>query len=790
MTVKLHEMKGATQLLICLLLLGGCPTDDDQPPGDDDTSGDDDDTADDDTTDDDDLDDDDLDENLGYACEVSFPALAVPPVVQRSFFALPTSNGYVSATYAIDLHGVPVTFADGTSGTHDPHHRLITFTDHVMRQPDPATETRDLLYDLYLGIRHDGAGTWLGEVAEQDAAYVPGTGIIRLVQTVEGQEIETFLFAPFHGETYALVVLGHVTNTSAAAAAVDLYGLFNFHAGGEGHADGEAVAALDDSSILETRGSDRLLYRSIETPAHFGAAPSTEPDHNPWARLTSGADLTDEVHSGDDVAAGFQWTLSGGTLAAGADDWAGLVIGLNGAGEGEAELAARVDTFVAGRSPQELLTEEVAFWDAYHAVETLPAGLSGDEEAVYRQSTAVLKMGQVREPGSGYGQILASLPPGGWNISWPRDAAYAIVALAHTGHLDEARDALQFMVDGDAGYYGSYPGLDDYLISACRYYGDGTEESDDAWCPDNTPAGPNVELDDFGLFLWAYGEYLSASADTDFEGQTLAAVLAGVADPLVELIEPDTNLLVPDSSIWERHIEDCFPNGRKRFSYSNIHAVNGLRIAGALSGDTSYEDAADRLRGGLLNLDQGPVFEESFDGQACPVLASAPEEVCEYCGPYDGSVIDAINLGVFRADSALARGTLLALQTHLAMGNGSPGFLRNDDGTGTTSTSPWYDDQEWVVIDLRVASAMALMGDELGDATLTANARTLVAWITAQARANADLIGELLSDGAYTTEDEADYTNPGGDDGYELQGSVPMCGFGPGAYVLALEAIH
>jgi len=788
MTVKIQPTIGATILLAGLLVWAGCPTGDGDPPADDDTH--DDDTSDDDTGDDDSSDDDDLDDDLGYACDVGFPALAAAPDPQRSFFALPTSNGYVSATYAIDLYGVPVTFADGTSGTHDPHHRLITFTDHVMRQPDPATHTRDLLYDLYLGIRHDGAGTWLGEVAEQEAAYVPGTGIIRLVQTVEDQEIETYLFAPFHGETYALVVLGHVTNTGGAAADVDLYGLFNFHTGGEGNADGEAVAALDGSSILETRGSDRLLYRSIEAPAHHSAAPATDPDHNPWALLTAGADLTDELHPGDDVAAGFQWAMAGGTLAPGGDDWAGVVIGLNGAGEGEAELADRVDGFVGGRSPQQLLADEIAFWDTYHAAETPPPGLSADEEAVYRQSTAVLKMGQVREPGPGYGQILASLPPGGWNISWPRDAAYAIVAQAHAGHLEEARDALQFMIDGDAGYYGSYLGLDDYLISACRYYGDGTEESDDAWCPDNTPAGPNVELDDFGLFLWAYGEYLDASGDQAFEDQTLGAVLAGVADPLVELIEPDTDLLVPDSSIWERHIEDCFPNGRKRFSYSSIHAVNGLRIAGELSGDTSYDDAAARLRGGLLNLADGPVFEESFGGEACPVLASAPEEVCEYCGPYDGSVIDAINLGVFRADSSLARGTLLALQTHLAMSNGSPGFLRNDDGTGTTSPHPWYDDQEWVVIDLRMASAMARMGDELGDATLTGNAETLVAWITAQARANADLIGELLSDGAYTVEDEADYTHVGGDDGYELQGSVPMCGFGPGAYILALEATH
>ncbi len=266
-------------------------------------------------------------------------------------------------------------------------------------------------------------------------------------------------------------------------------------------------------------------------------------------------------------------------------------------------------------------------------------------------------------------------------------------------------------------------------------------------------------------------------------------MLGGVADPLVTLI--DTNdLLVADSSIWERHWDECFPNGAKQFSYSDINAVNGLRIAADLSGDTSYDSAAEQIRGGLLNITDGPVFEETFDGEACPVLGSAPEEVCGYCGPYDASVIELVNLGVFRPDSSMAKGTLRGLMDNLAMANGSPGFLRNDDGTGSSNPHPWYDDQEWVVIDLRMAAAMAEMGTALNDPVLTANAETLVDWITAQARANADLIGELLSDGIYSLEDEADHTNPGTDAGYEAQGSVPMCGFGPGAYILALEAVH
>jgi len=298
-----------------------------------------------------------------------------------------------------------------------------------------------------------------------------------------------------------------------------------------------------------------------------------------------------------------------------------------------------------------------------------------------------------------------------------------------------------------------------------------------------------VELDDFGLFLWAYGEYARAWPDDPWIDETLPTVLEGVADPLVALIEAN-GMLTADSSIWERHWDECFPNGAKHFSYSSVMAVEGLRTAADLSGDPAYDAAADQIRGGLLNPKGGPVFFQIFDQEVCPVLASAPEEVCKYCGPYDASVIEAVNHGVYGPDSSMAKGTMRAFLENLQMGNGSPGFLRNDDGSGTTNPYPWYDDQEWVVIDLRMASAMAVMGSALGDATLTANAETLVDWVTVQARANADLIAELYSDGTYTGEDDHDHTNIGADAGYEYQGSVPMCGFGPGAYILALEAIH
>jgi len=725
------------------------------------------------------------DDDLGVVCPLAPVTLPSPPTPIASFPFLPTSNGWVSAQYVTEAKGVPVTFADRTTGTTYQAHALVTFTDHLAQHPTPSTTTRDLLWDLYLGLRVDGAGTWLNTVPESSVGYEPGTSIVHTVQVVDGVQVDTRWFAPFSGgATRDLVVVATVRNASGRARDVALYSLQNAHTGGEGHADGEQVAPSGDG-ILESRGADRILHTPLGSATARAAAPAGNAS-NPWQRLQDGADLDGALVSGDDVSAGFEWDL--GTLSAGAEVTRGLVLSWSD----EDGLPGRVASFVRGRDAATVLADEEADWTAFHDGETLPASLSAAEAEVFAQSTAVLRMGQVRETGPGYGQILASLPPGQWNISWVRDASYAIAGLVSADHQEMARDALQFMIGADAGHYASWLGIDDYLVSIARYAGNGSEDSDGATCPDGSDAGPNIELDDFGLFLWAYGAYADRWPDDPWIQQTLPAVLAGVADPLVNLIDPNDDLLVPDSSIWERHWFDCFPNGRKQFSYSSIQAVAGLRVASKLSGDPRYAEAAQTLRRGLLTpaSDGGPVIFQAAGTGTCPLLASAPEETCEGCGPFDAAAIEVIDQAVVRPGSSLALGTLQGLQQALQMGNGSPGFRRSDDGTGSGNPYPWYDDQEWVVIDLRMAEAYAKVGQATGNLVLIDNGRTLLDWITMQAQANHGLIGELLSDGVYTPEDDADHVRPGIDLGMEYQGSVPMCGFGPGAYILALDAIR
>jgi hypothetical protein len=72
------------------------------------------------------------------------------------------------------------------------------------------------------------------------------------------------------------------------------------------------------------------------------------------------------------------------------------------------------------------------------------------------------------------------------------------------------------------------------------------------------------------------------------------------------------------------------------------------------------------------------------------------------------------------------------------------------------------------VVDLRTAIALGYAGRE-------AQRDRLLEWVTAQTRANYDIMGELYCRGEEDCPQRGDY-----------RGSVPMIGFGPGAYILAL----
>jgi GH15 family glucan-1,4-alpha-glucosidase len=702
--------------------------------------------------------------------EAAYPA-------RTSLFTLPSANGGVAVVARVGP-GAP--------------YGLDRFYEHPYRAYDAATVTRDLLYDGFFGYRTDQGHGWLKDVVPAEVGYEPGTGIVRLVQLAAGLRFESYFFAPMSHPERSAVALLRVENTSAApVTGFSCHLLWNAHLGGEGVYDGESVT-LDSAGpvrVIESRGSTSWLYEplvaeGLHVTADAGGA------HNPYALVAAGQGYSDYVPSGplSDVAVGVENRL--GTLAAGDVRWCGLV----------ARLGGTAATPRLNRSPEAWLADERAFWADFHAVEPVPAAMTSEQRRVLAQSTAVIKMAQVTSldacpSGKCAGQILASLPPGQWFIAWVRDQVYATLALLRTGHHAEATAAMEFLIRSDVQRDGAEPyyqkrflestdtsagtwgmGLtmsSSVQLSLARYFGNGLEESD------ANAAGPNIEFDNLGLFLWAFAETVAATPDgAAFRHEHWAFASAGVADVLLELVDAATGLLVADSSIWERHFcphGQCDePETRKRHAYSAIHAANGLARMALLAADegdaaraSAYSAAATALRQALST-----VLRVTPPGGKRPAIAGNVEELPYAVYYLDVAAIDAVALGLIAPGSPEAFGTVEAFDAHLRIGPHSPGYRRNDDPT-------WYDRQEWLFCDLRMATALTRMG-QLG------KAKTLVGWATRVALANHDLIPELLSDGVYQVGSDDDAFEPGVDPGGDAQGAFPMVGFGAGVYVLAL----
>lgn len=400
-----------------------------------------------------------------------------------------------------------------------------------------------------------------------------------------------------------------------------------------------------------------------------------------------------------------------------------------------------------------LLEDEVAWMRGAITAARIPEDISPAERDVLEQSIAVLKMAQVGDreiPKGGRGEILASLPPGDWNIAWVRDGMYAVRALNRLGMFAEARKYLAFMLDAPSGGYIHYVFKDQkdygvgvpYQISVCRYFGSGKEESD------FNDDGPNIELDGFGMFLSAFSDYVSRSGDSLFFRNRYEEVATRVADAIIHAIAADGVIRI-DSGPWERHLPG------KTFAYASIMGAAGLRDFGTLCEHFGVPDGK-RYLASSQNLVEG--IRRTFVVDDRLIKGNAEASDPEKYDFFDGGTMEAFALNLL-PDRILFESHYAAYEKSLRIDSPKRGFSRINLGDA-------YETGEWLLLDLRTATALNAFGRKK-------EARWFLDWVTNHASRNFNLIPELLNreTGRY-------------------DGSIPMVGFGSGAYVLTLFDLY
>lgn len=640
--------------------------------------------------------------------------------------------------------------------------KVVAFLEHPYRYTKPRADERsdgfgrrNLGREIFFGLRTPSKVGWLSEPeSKEDPRYVDQTNIILVPSTVGGVKAESFYFAPYGYGGNAMIALLHAPGASQGYAYLD------FHMGGgapDPNADGEALEALSGQGAVIERGpgGGAMVYVALSNLAH---ADCGTPGSGPFTRVKGGQDLGDNVAcNGNDVVVGLQSAL-------GADGWMAVAMQFVENADDAADVATDLKNWGAGRTGEQILNDARAEWDGWRKPPPADVALcSDDEKKLWRQSEAVLRMGQVTEPRTAdrqnTGMMLASLPQGEWHSGWVRDAIYAIVALARTGHHAEAKAALDFYLNvnlvgrpgNGVGKFKQYVSNQDYRISVVRYYGTGEEEAD--YSGQQTP---NVEIDGWGMVLWGARQYVEASGDVAWLSSVTArgdtvydALLNGIARPLEANLESN-GIAKADSSIWEVHDAN-----KRHYAYTSLAATRGICDMAALANKMQrgadvlkYKDLAAKMRQGFLN-----VFVDPRGALAGSLEGLSNNKY------YDGAVAEAFTWNIlpdFKGETAKAT---LDMFGNLRVDSG--GFKRNNDGLSS------YDNNEWILVDLRIADSLRRFGR-------TQEADAIVAMLVSKAASNFYLLPELFN--------AVSQDGPIG----KYTGSIPMVGYGGGAYILTV----
>lgn len=673
------------------------------------------------------------------------------PVETRTYHYLPTGNG----------HGFQV-FDEAT-------HRLVAFLDHpyrYLRAPKvfchDGPERRNLIEGFSLGVLRDGQTAWLEEWAGQDAAYRRQSNVIETSAHVTDMIVKEYYFSPFGLERNALVALAKVESMGKKKkGAPEGLARLRLRLGDNPVSDGIGTATI---KIVDLPGA-RLQKLGGEPPAWVQTGRGQ--GAVVFLPVTGLAGLRCEAKGAESTAP--EARLAGTTECAGAKVDATLRLPAEGGWFGVAAVyvddpaeagkaLADLRRWLGGRAPEALLEDTIAEFEAWR--KPPQARFRDDDEAkLWRQSEAVLRMSQVREqnfraPGRlrvNHGMILASLAPGNWTTGWVRDGAYATVALARMGHFEEARKSLDFFLNAEpVGALKKDVNGSDYRISVTRYYGTGEEEADCSGQP-----GPNMEMDGWGLVLWTARQYLDASGDDAWlkaetrKGTVYEALRDGIARPIEENIEPPPmpRIMRKDSSIWEsNHV-------RKHYSFTTVAAIRGLCDFAAIAARFGRKEEAQKYARLAEEVREG--FLKAYVDPQLGVIGSLDRQRRH---DLDGATIESITLGALEdAGGPVARRTLQHLE-ELKLPQG--GYKRNG---GTDA----YEINEWVFVDLRLASAFYRAGR-------FAEADALVRRNVRRASANFFLLPEEYNDipkdgpvGMYT-------------------GAIPMVGYGSGVFALTM----
>jgi glucoamylase len=299
--------------------------------------------------------------------------------------------------------------------------------------------------------------------------------------------------------------------------------------------------------------------------------------------------------------------------------------------------------------------------------------------------------------------------PGPWRYVWPRDASFAAVALAQTGHTGDARAILAFLqrVQAPDGAF------------QARYQPDGS----------GVPDARGEESDGPGWALWALREAVTSLP----EGQR-AAVLAPLTPlldrserRLLDLTEHGDHLPPASLDYWEVR-DDRLTLGTAASAALGLREAATLRTLSGRPGDAAADAARAEQVAQAVRDRFGPRGYQRY-------LPLDGHDRADGGDPGDGGGVDAALTFLLPPFTPTCDATVLSVW------RGAADRMRRPAG-GLAPGEGWKDDGiSWTPETALFALAAAATGDR-------PTAERYLAWLQAHTTAHGALPEKVLSDGA------------------------------------------
>ena len=255
-------------------------------------------------------------------------------------------------------------------------------------------------------------------------------------------------------------------------------------------------------------------------------------------------------------------------------------------------LAHELNIYIEKKTPEHLVESATDYWKAWmRANEWDFMGLAPEHIALFRRSLLY-----VRAHVDKGGGILASVDSDMLNYGldtysyvWPRDAAYAALALDAAGDTNVAKRLFEFCrsVMTDEGY----------LLH--KYLPDGSLGS--SWHPwiQNGQFQLPIQEDETALVVIALSQHYRQSHDLEFLEAMYGTLVEKAADFMVQYRDPETKLPQPSYDLWEEK------RGASTFTaaatYGALSAAADLaKILGKTESERRYREAAGEMAGGIM----------------------------------------------------------------------------------------------------------------------------------------------------------------------------------------------